>query len=149
MKEIITKFSGEYHFLSNFYPCKIIVGINKKRIFPSVEHLYQASKTKDKDRQEGIRIAPNASIAKQSGRLVPLREDWEEIKEQVMENAVLAKFLQNEDLQKKLIDTKPFFLVEGNHWHDNFWGDCYCRICKEIYGRNKLGKILMDIRNRL
>lgn len=37
-------------------------------------------------------------------------------------------------------------IVEGNYWHDNYWGNCTCDKCKNIEGQNKLGKILMKIR---
>ncbi len=37
-------------------------------------------------------------------------------------------------------------IVEYNHWHDNFWGDCLCDRCKHIDGENMLGKMLMAIR---
>lgn len=87
-----------------------------------MEHLYQAAKTKDRDRQEGIRHAPNAGIAKKAGNLVSLREDWEEIKYDIMQSAVLMKFVQNSELGQKLIKTYPAKLIEGNYWHDNIWG---------------------------
>ena len=45
MKDILDKnkgFSGEYEFLSNFYPCRIVYnGIT----YPSVEHAYQDRKS--------------------------------------------------------------------------------------------------------
>lgn len=145
MSENITQFKGKYNFLSNFYPCTIRV--RGGRIFPSVEHLYQAAKTSDRDRQEEIRNTPSAGIAKRVGNLVPLREDWEEIKYNVMQSAVLMKFAQNTDLGEKLIDTYPLYLIEGNYWHDNYWGNCYCEKCKNIEGQNHLGEILMYVRD--
>ena len=60
-----------------------------------------------------------------------------------------AKFSQNKDLQKKLLDTKDMELEETNWWHDNCWGNCVCDKCKDIIGENKLGKILMRIREEL
>jgi predicted NAD-dependent protein-ADP-ribosyltransferase YbiA (DUF1768 family) len=38
-------------------------------------------------------------------------------------------------------------LVERNHWHDNFWGDCTCGApaCTAT-GRNALGRALMRVR---
>ena len=38
-------------------------------------------------------------------------------------------------------------LIEGNHWHDNRWGDCTCERCSAKEGQNWLGKILMEIRD--
>lgn len=37
-------------------------------------------------------------------------------------------------------------LVEGNHWHDNIWGNCVCDRCVNIVGQNWLGQILMQVR---
>jgi predicted NAD-dependent protein-ADP-ribosyltransferase YbiA (DUF1768 family) len=38
----ISSFTGEYRFLSNFYPC--VVHLDEE-VYPSVEHAYQAAKT--------------------------------------------------------------------------------------------------------
>ena len=55
----------------------------------------------------------------------------------------LAKFQQNPDIAKKVIETYPAELVEGNVWNDMTWGVCNGK------GENLLGKILMDVRDRL
>ena len=65
-----------------------------------------------------------------------------------MEYVVECKFYQNPELLQKLIDTGDEELVEGNTWHDNFWGNCTCEKCRDIPGENHLGKILMDIRKK-
>lgn len=44
-------------------------------------------------------------------------------------------------LQKLLQDTGDAELIEGNWWHDEFWG-----VCNGI-GQNQSGKILMVIRS--
>ena len=36
-------------------------------------------------------------------------------------------------------------LIEGNWWHDNFFGVCTCGPC-DGKGKNNLGKILMRVR---
>jgi Lar family restriction alleviation protein len=77
-----------------------------------------------------------------------LRDDWEYIKDEVMEKLLKEKF-STPCLKQKLIETKGNKLVEGNVWHDNYWGDCKCHKCKNKKGLNKLGKILMKIRHEL
>jgi predicted NAD-dependent protein-ADP-ribosyltransferase YbiA (DUF1768 family) len=62
----------------------------------------------------------------------------------VMKAVVRMKFLQNPELLKQLKETGDEELIEGNTWHDNFWGICYCGKCKK--GLNTLGKILMEVR---
>ena len=54
-----------------------------------------------------------------------------------------AKFFQNEDLGQKLMNTGDAVLIEGNYWGDRYWGVCNGE------GQNKLGKILMKIREEL
>ena len=56
------------------------------------------------------------------------------------------KFTQNQEIKEKLLATGNSILIEGNYWHDNFWGNCLCSKCKYIKGRNNLGKILMKRR---
>ena len=40
-------------------------------------------------------------------------------------------------------------LIEGNTWHDNYWGDCSCNRCKSKSGENMLGILLMELRDKL
>jgi ribA/ribD-fused uncharacterized protein len=81
--------------------------------------------------------------AKIMGRNIKLRADWEQVKDTFMYLIVLAKFTQNVGLRKQLLATGDEELVEGNHWHDTYWG-----VCDDV-GQNKLGKILMKVREEL
>jgi predicted NAD-dependent protein-ADP-ribosyltransferase YbiA (DUF1768 family) len=58
-----------------------------------------------------------------------------------MTEIVGEKFNQNPELKEKLLATKDIELVEGNHWHDTYWG-----VCNGV-GENHLGKILMAYRD--
>lgn len=134
---VIDSFTGEYEFLSNFYNCPVIY--NGLR-YQNSEAAFQAQKLKSNmDRIPFTKLTP--SQAKRLGRQVQLRDDWEEIKLMEMFNIVYCKFKQNPDLAKKLADTGDTYLEEGNTWNDTYWG-----VCKGV-GENKLGKILMTIRN--
>lgn len=143
----ISKFEGPYQFLSNFYPSKFIDCVGNE--WPTVEHYYQAMKAESVIEREKIRNAPTPSIAKKMGRSVELRSDWESVKFNVMRNALYYKFRQNEDLKNKLKETGKSYIVEGNMWHDNIWGSCYCKKCKNKRGQNYLGRLLMRLRSRL
>jgi ribA/ribD-fused uncharacterized protein len=79
---------------------------------------------------------------------VDLRPDWERIKKQVMLRVVLAKFARNPELAAELRETGNACLIEGNTWHDNYWGDCRCGgpSCTGTDGWNYLGQILMAAR---
>jgi ribA/ribD-fused uncharacterized protein len=75
------------------------------------------------------------------------RDDWDEVKTKVMLDVVRIKF-SNPILRKMLLETGEEELVEGNHWHDNFWGSCRCEKCGSS-GQNMLGKILMQVRTEI
>ena len=72
-----------------------------------------------------------------------MRSDWEEVKNKVMYEIVLAKFTQNSDLKEKLLATGDEHLEEGNTWGDTIWGTV------DGVGENRLGKILMRVRDEL
>lgn len=72
-----------------------------------------------------------------------IKENWEEIKVDVMFEAVLAKFMAHPDLAKKLIDTGYEEIIEETVKED-FWG---CGSQKN--GRNMYGKILCKVRDEL
>jgi ribA/ribD-fused uncharacterized protein len=84
--------------------------------------------------------------AKRIGRAVTLRPDWEAVKDRVMWTGLVAKFSQHRDIRQLLVGTGLAILIEGNYWHDNYWGDCVCERCSEIPGKNMLGEELMMLR---
>lgn len=141
---MISTFSGRNRFLSNFYPSQVRL---EDELYPTVEHAYQAAKTLDPGWRQTVRLAPAAGIAKRYGRQLPLRPDWEQVKLDVMLDLLRQKF-RVEPPAKLLIDTGDEVLVEGNVWHDNFWGSCACLRCGNR-GSNHLGKLLMQVRVEL
>ena len=147
MKEI-NSFTGKYYFLSNFYESPLPTE-GGEVIYPTVEHYFQAQKTYDLKARERIRLAQTPGEAKRIGRHVKLRPDWNNIKDSVMHYGLIKKFNNNPDLREKLLNTGDARLEEGNNWHDNTWGNCYCPKCENIVGENRLGKLLMEIREDL
>ena len=143
MTQVIGSFKEEYSFLSNFYSCQITVNFI---VYPSVEHAYQAQKTNNKDLQEHISHLTTAYQAKSYGKHIIIRDDYEKEKLHIMEFLLQLKFNQAH-FQKLLQDTGDAELIEGNYWHDNFWGICICDHCKDKAKHNHLGKLLMKIRN--
>lgn len=137
---MINRFIGEYEFLSNFYPTPIYDNDGKE--YPTVEHYFQAMKTFNLQKRELIRLAESPGKAKRISRLVQLREDWEDRKLDIMEKALIQKF-QIPKLREKLLATGDEELVEGNFWNDTYWG-----VCKGE-GENHLGKLLMNIREKI
>ena len=142
---MINYFDGEFDFLSNFYPSMITDG---EIWFPTVEHYYQAAKAKNKEDYKAIAAAPTPGKAKKLGREAEMRTDWEEVKDDIMLEALRQKF-NHKLLKEKLLATGEEGLEEGNYWHDNIWGKCYCVECQNTVGQNKLGKMLMKIREEI
>lgn len=146
---MIGSFTGRYFWLSNFYVCP--VGMYGS-IYPSVEHAFQAAKVPPGREGDAIRATiraardsrgrPNPGWAKRLGRRVKLREDWEDVKLDVMRTLLERKFAIPE-LRYMLICTGSEELVEGNTWGDRYWGKV------DGEGENHLGRLLMAIRDDL
>lgn len=134
----INSFKGEYSFLSNFEKCSIeFEGLT----YPSVEHAFQAAKTLDTNKRLSF-TKGSSCCAKRMGRCLKLRPGWEEIKDSVMYACLKNKF-RNDDMRKKLIATGDAVLIEGNNHGDRYWG------MVNGEGQNKLGLLLMQIRNEI
>ena len=138
----IKEFKGKYRFLSNFSNSPI--KINNVE-YKTVEHWFQSQKSNNIDEQISIREANTPAEAKSLGRRCHIRKDWQEIKLKIMEEGVRAKFTQNPELKRLLIETGENELQEGNRWGDSFWGIDL----KKNEGLNRLGKILMKIRTEI
>jgi ribA/ribD-fused uncharacterized protein len=136
---MINEFKGKYYFLSNFYSAPVMY---EGLLYQNNEAAFQSAKIKDLDRRKQF-CNLDPSTAKKKGRNVLLRNDWEDVKDEVMYQCVKDKFTRNQDLKQKLIDTDNEELVEGNTWNDTYWGVCRGR------GKNMLGKILMRVREEL
>lgn len=139
MPNLIDNFEDEFHFLSNFYYCKVTYeGI----LYPSSEHAYQAAKSTINEDRMSVKYAGSPAQAKQRGRHIKMRPDWDDVKLGVMEDILRIKF-GRPLLKEKLLLTKGFNIVEGNHWGDTYWGVCRGK------GSNHLGQLLMKIREEI
>lgn len=135
-QNVIESFDGTYRFLSNFYNAPVTYnGI----VFMNNEAAFQAQK--DPERALEFAKLP-ANKAKQLGRQVTLRADWDNVKDGIMYELNKQKFEQS-SLRKQMLETGDAKLIEGNWWNDRYWG-----MCKGA-GQNKLGEILMQIRSEL
>lgn len=143
MTPAIRRFDGEYEFLSNFYPSPIEWD---GAMYPTVEHAFQATKTLNPEYRGKIQRASTPGEAKRLGRSVALRSDWESIKVGTMIALIAIKFEPHTPLAAKLLATGDAELIEGNTWHDNFWG---VDIRTPEKGLNWLGKILMNWRQAI
>lgn len=135
----IDSFTGDYRFLSNFYPAKVEY---EGLVFPTVEHAYVAAKTFDLEKRDQIKNIPTPGQVKRFGRKLALRPDWDEVKLFIMYDLVVEKF-KDRALQRLLLKTYPATLIEGNDWGDEFWGVDL----RSGEGENHLGRILMEVRD--
>ncbi|MEQ8672984.1 MAG: NADAR family protein [Aggregatilineales bacterium] len=109
------------------------------------EHYFQAQKFAGTPHEENVRRAETPKKAASIGRKrdLPLRPDWEQIKDEIMFHAVLKKFQTHADIREMLLNTGDAELVE-NAPGDYYWGSG-----KDGSGQNKLGIILMQVRTQL
>jgi ribA/ribD-fused uncharacterized protein len=136
MVEAIVEFKNDYRFLSNFWP------VGSRGL--TIEHYYQAAKTKDWAEKDAIYRASTPGQAKHLGLKVTLRSDWEENKDAVMLSLLRWKF-EDAQLREMLLDTGDAALVEGNTWGDTYWGVDL----RYMQGQNMLGILLMQVRDEI
>jgi len=115
------------------------------RVWPTVEHFYQAQKFSGTQHEETIRRSSTPMLAKL--RANALREDqdrrdWSDVKESVMLEGLRAKFAQHPDLRERLLTSGERELVEHTE-NDHYWGD------GDGTGANRLGHLLMQVRAEL
>lgn len=146
--------TGTYGFMSNFYESPIVVD---DKSWPTTEHFFQAMKFLNMDAHvmvgdqkvhmtEYIRLhckTPKEAATWGRKREYPIRPDWEKIKETVMTMALCAKFSQHPQLAEKLLATGDEDLVEDSPV-DFYWG-----VGRNGTGQNRLGALLMEVREAL
>lgn len=131
----------EYGWLSNFERSPQLVDGYE---YPTNEHYYQAMKANSEEFRQWIASAPHPYAAMKAGRALrsessEIRQDWDNIKFDIMLKGLRAKYSQNPDLKRKLIATGDADIHE-NSPTDMVWG---------IKGKDMLGKLLMKVRDEL
>jgi ribA/ribD-fused uncharacterized protein len=137
---MIPKFEGEYSCFSNFYPRSVLY--NGKR-YKTKEHAFQCQKATNQKDFDFIFNAVTPYQAKKRSRTIKIKGNWKESRRWIMHDIVLAFFTEWSDLRKILLDSGDQELIEGNEYHDKYWGVC------DGVGENWLGKILMLTRDEL
>ena len=142
MSKEIRSFSGQYRFLSNFWPSPVILDGHSYR---TVEHAYQASKTLSHTWRGIIRAAATPGDAKRLGYQLSVRLDYfaDPNRKIVTMRSLLRQKFATEPLRGQLLATGKAHLTEGNDWGDTYWG-----VFKGS-GSNHLGRLLMEIRDEL
>ena len=125
---------------SNFYPATFSLNGHN---FSNSEQAFMFFKSEDPTYKSKLLSTSDPKEVKKLGRKVKLRSDWEDIKYGVMVAALLAKFSQNNDLRRKLLDTKDAPIHENRD--DSTWGGGP----NFPGGLDLLGKALMEVRATL
>lgn len=119
--------------------------------YPTVEHAYQAAKSDRPEVRQRIQECETPGQAKRMGGNLHMtnsvRAHWEQIKVRVMYDLLVQKFTPGSYYARTLLRYEQR-IVEWNTWHDNEWGICTCPSCPGR-GKNKLGKLLRQIREEL
>lgn len=117
-------------------------------VWPTSEHLYQATKFMDDESKKNIvneilnaRSAYDSKMIK-SKYIDQIRKDWDDIKIEKMENIVRKKNEQHNYIQKKLLETEWKEIIEDSEKDDFWWWG------PNKDWRNELGKIWMRIRDK-
>ncbi|NRB63767.1 MAG: NADAR family protein [Saprospiraceae bacterium] len=129
----------KYGEFSNFSP----YGIDFDGLYyPTLEHYFQSQKFIDSKYSEKIRNVKTPKEASDLGksRDYKIKDDWDEIKDDIMFTGLTRKFEIHQNLKDLLISTEDLLLIENSPF-DNYWG-----IGKSGDGFNKLGILLMRIR---
>lgn len=133
---------GELGYLANYSN----YGFYKNGIYyKTVEHYYQSEKFDNVEIKNRIINAETPREAASIGRdrNNKRKENFKDIKNDVMLEGLLEKFRQNKDILYKLIETRDEEIVE-NTVDEYYWG-----IGKDKSGKNVIGSLLMKTRDIL
>ena len=134
---MINGFTKEYAFLSMFFDRQIVFN---DLTYKNAEAAYQAQKTDNEAmRKKFTRLLPTEAIRR--AEKLPLRDDWDSIKDEALYQINKTKF-SDAALRQKLIETRQEELINAINYTDE-------RGVFNGKGENKLGKVLMKIREEL
>ena len=134
------KINEPFGCFSNFSKFPINVNGN---IWRTSEHFFQAQKSLDTSYRLAVLNTKTAHDVVKLGRSDTLnkRQDWYEIRDNVMRFIVWKKIQQHPIILETLMSTDNKTIVEKAEY-DDYWGDGM-----DGTGQNMLGKILMEIRD--
>lgn len=152
---------GTYGYMSNFYPSKFL----DNNVEYNCSEQYFMKKKQELFDPNNITLANkilannNPVEIKKFGRQVKNYDEniWNNMRYDIMKNGLRLKFIQNNDIKQKLINTNPKRLYEASPY-DKIWGTGYKAIDTQYFieqneeyklGTNLLGKALEEIRNEL
>ena len=144
----------EWGIFSNFANTPLVVNGKK---FTCVEHIYHYIRiNNEKDREEYLnrrRDLTLKGVTKGWKKRGIERSDWREIAVDVMRFCLNYKYEQSEVFRNELERSKGYYIIEnesnrkGKNIPDS-WGAAYDTETNEYYGKNIMGRILMELREK-
>lgn len=117
------------------------------RLWPTVEHAYQAAKFHKQEIVDRIIRATSPGEAKKIAHerhlVDSVRLDWEAVKIFIMKELLRTKAEQHELVRRRLAASKGKILIEDSS-SDSFWGRG-----RDWRGNNMLGKLWMEVRDEM
>lgn len=147
-------FFGKQSYLSQFYPCSFLEDEIKFNCAEQYMMYRKALLFKDQTIANQILKTNNPVQLKKLGRMVQGFEEttWTKNREEIVYQGNWLKFSQNPKLKEHLLSTNHKILVEASPY-DKIWGigfDCDKALANQHrWGLNLLGKILMQVRDKL
>eukprot|EP01065_Artemidia_motanka_P001497 TRINITY_DN10669_c0_g1_i1.p1 TRINITY_DN10669_c0_g1~~TRINITY_DN10669_c0_g1_i1.p1 ORF type:complete len:865 (+),score=164.65 TRINITY_DN10669_c0_g1_i1:70-2595(+) len=140
---VVYGYAGEWGELTSFWPCSFICD---DKLWPSLEHYYQAAKFAEPEEKDRIRNLTTCFEAHTDGKLKrdgrTLRPHWDTERELVMKAGLYAKFTQVPRCTQALLKTAQRTIVFADK-EDAYWG------MGNGTGRNMYGQLLMELRELL
>lgn len=114
-------------------------------LWPSAEHYYQAHKFEGLAYAQRILAANTGQQAYDLGNRWFKRKvkDWKRKRRVLMTRALYRQVSEYKEIRQALLDTGDQLLLETS-LYDHYWG-----IGRDQRGENMLGKVWMDIRNKI
>ena len=147
-------FGGAKDKLSNFFPCSVPW---KGQEFRSAEHAYIYEKAMYHNRTDIAATmvrSKDAVEAKNEAKKIVTQKKWEEKKEEIMNEVIKSKLESNKDIESELMETGERLLGEAVIGQDE-WGVGLAKRTaahtnpEKWPGKNRLGKMYMDMRRKL
>ncbi len=129
--------------MEHYYQSQKFVGTQDAGIISLIRSAKTPEEAAKLGRDSFARTISEAKPLALGDRTLNIRADWEDVKPQIMAEAVLTKVLTHLDIQAILLSTGDCPIVEDSPT-DYYWG---CGLDKT--GQNQLGKILMSVRERI
>lgn len=146
-----TTTAAEWGILSNFAKTPLVVnGVT----FACVEQLYHYVRLNDASEREAyLKLIPNMGLkmkAKAFKKRGLEREDWPSIAVDVMRFCLNHKYEQSETFRMELERSRGKYIIEdesGRRKKPDSWGAIYDAETDEYFGKNIMGRLLMELRD--